>query len=360
MSDETIDDLFGDDPALKLGAARHENRRLRDQVIRAEAKIADLTAKLEMVDQIAALAPDPPAWLAPPPRGKHHGTILLALSDTHFDEIVEPDQVLGLNAYNRSIAELRLHKAFSGAISLPRDYVGTNLVYDGIVVAHAGDLITGEIHDELIDTNEGKPTETIEFFLDPMIAGIKMLADHYGKVHVVEVDGNHDRMYRRKRAKGAVSSSWSWLFWRQVARAFANDKRVTVTIPPARDTIFSIYDTSILMHHGDQFSGGGGIAGPLTPISIGDYRKRRKHNDAAKYAGRTDLAFDLQLMGHFHHRNSLPGIITVGSLKGYDEYAGEKNYPFEPASQELLVVTPERGITVQLPVWVTDREKEGW
>lgn len=341
----------------KFNLTKHELDRTKNSLRRAHEENQALEKQLDLVSQFDHYVPTVPKWLAPEPKGKHHGTPIFVLSDTHFDEVVRPEELMGLNAYNREIAESRLQRAFEGAVNLPRHWLGSNLTYDGIVMACAGDLITGEIHDELTETNVSKPPGTIEYFLDPMGAGINMLLEEYGKVHIVPVDGNHDRLYKKKRAKGAARDSWSWLFWKVLAREYRKNDKVTFAIPESRDTIFSVYDTRVLLHHGDQFRGGSGIAGILTPLSIGDYRKRRKHDDARRFTGREDLGFDLQLVGHFHHRNSLPGIITVGCLKGYDEYAMTGNFPFEQPSQELLIITPERGVTFQAPIWVQDKDE---
>lgn len=343
----------------KLDVVRKEKKALKRVIARQETEIQDLHEHLDLVSGLHDLVPDPPPWLAPEPRGKYHGTPVFVLSDTHFDEVVKPEEIDFLNAYDRDIATSRLRRAFEGAINLPRHWLGSNLTYDGIVLACAGDLITGEIHDELKETNIAKPPETIEFFLDPTIAGIRMLREEYGKVHIVEVDGNHDRLYKKKRAKGSARDSWSWIFWKVVEREFKRYKTVTFQIPDSRNVIFQVYDTRILLHHGDQFRGGSGIAGALTPMHIGDFRKRKKAASARMY-GSNALDYDIQLLGHFHHRNSFPGTITVGTLKGYDEYSNLNNYPFEPPSQELLIMTPERGITFQAPIWVQEREEEGW
>lgn len=344
----------------KLAAARKERDSLKNQLGRSELEKKDLRKTLNLITRITDHVPDPPSWLAPEPPGKHHGTPLLVISDTHFDEVVRPEEFFGLNAYDREIAEVRLKNAFEGGVTLPRDYLGTSLKKDGIVLVHGGDLITGEIHDELVESNEATPPESILHYLDPMIAGIRLLYDEYGKVHVVVCDGNHDRFHKKKRAKRRTASSWSFFFWQLVAREFKRFKNVTFQIPEGADTIFPVYDTRILLHHGDQQRGGGGIAGPLTPIAIGQYRKMRKHNDAIRYTGNEKLRFDMTIQGHIHHRNSLPGVITVGALKGYDEYANQGNFPFEPASAEMLIITPERGLTFQAPIWVQDPYAEGW
>lgn len=356
MSDPDLQEFEDEsETEAKLAAARRERDRLKNQLGRVELERDELKQTLDIVTDLTHTIPDPPEWLAPEPSGKHRGTPLLLMTDNHFDEVVNPDEMFGLNVYNRDVAEARLRRTFEGAVTLPQQYLGTNLrKKDGIVLAHAGDLITGEIHDELTETNEAKPPETVDYFVDPMVAGIRMLREEYGKVHVVCVPGNHDRLYKKMRAKAQARESWSWLFWKIVAREFRRHTNVTFTIPDGHDTIFPVYDTRFLLHHGDDFQGGGGIAGPLTPLAIGHYRKSRKHADAVRYTGDENLNFDVILQGHVHHRNSIPGIVTGGAAKGYDEYASKKNFPFEPASQELLIVTPERGLTFQAPIYVQE------
>jgi hypothetical protein len=65
-------------------------------------------------------------------------------------------------------------------------------------------------------------------------------------------------------------------------------------------------------------------------------------------------------MGHWHQYLSTPSLIINGSLKGYDEYAKISNFGFEPPQQALAIVTPERGITFQAPVFCLDRKREKW
>lgn len=358
------EDLFVDDRIADLTAKnevlRRDKEALKRRIGKSHKENEELRRQLNLITQITDHVPDPPEWLAPEPPGKHVGMPVFILSDTHYDEDVRPEEFFGLNAYDRDIAHQRTKKAFEGAITLPQHYLGSNLKKEGIVLAHAGDLITGNIHDELQQTNYGEPTETVLEYVDDYIAGIKMLREEYGRVHVVEVDGNHDRFHKKPRAKRRTKSSWSYLFWQIVARELKAYKTITFQIPEGPDTIFPVYDTRFLMHHGDQQRGGSGIAGPLTPVAIGQYRKMRKHADAIRYTGNENLRFDVTIQGHIHHRNSLPGVITVGSVKGYDEHTSRGNYPFEPASAEMLIVTPERGVTFQAPIWVQDPFDEGW
>jgi hypothetical protein len=82
--------------------------------------------------------------------------------------------------------------------------------------------------------------------------------------------------------------------------------------------------------------------------------------NAARITKNRELEFDYQLLGHFHQRIVVPGIIVGSSLKGYDEFSRSMSFDFAEPSQELMIVTPEKGITFQAPVFVMDREEEGW
>ena len=46
-----------------------------------------------------------------------------------------------------------------------------------------------------------------------------------------------------------------------------------------------------------------------------------------------------------------PNWIVNGSLKGMDEYAKTAGFAFEKPRQALAIVTPERGIVQQMPVY---------
>jgi hypothetical protein len=47
-------------------------------------------------------------------------------------------------------------------------------------------------------------------------------------------------------------------------------------------------------------------------------------------------------------------------MKGYDEYAYGLNLRPEPARQAFWVTSPEHGPTITAPVFLQDRDEEGW
>ncbi len=346
------------DEATERGELR---RRLADERERSKALEEALTAarkSLDLMDGVSHARPCPPRWVASKAKGKHPATPALLFTDAHYDEVVRPEEILGLNKYDREIAYQRTDRAFKGAVKVCRDYI-TGHTYDGFVLLLGGDNLTGDIHEELKETNQATVIESLIYWLEPMLAGIKMLADEFGKVHIESVPGNHPRTTRKPRAKLRAKDNYDWLMAQLIARELKADKRVTVRVTESADALVSIYDTRILLTHGDQFRGGSGISAALSPMLLGEHRKTKKHASAARHGGE-DMTYDLMVMGHFHTRYILPRVIVGGCLVGYNEYAFLSNFEFAPPSQELMLIAPERGVIVNAPIWVADRASEGW
>lgn len=348
-------DALADNDALERRNAklRRDNSSLRRQLDAADTRQAELQRLLDFHDAITAAAPSPPKWLTPTKPGKgHRATVVTLLSDTHFDEVVNPDEIGGLNAYDRAIATKRLQRWAEGVITLARHYLaGVN--YDGAVIMLGGDIFTGNLHD-LAETNEDTLFGSLLYWSEQLAAAITMIADEFGKVHIPVVVGNHGRLTRKPRTKLRARDNLDWLLGHMLARQLASD-RITFDIPDSTDSWVPVYGTTHLLTHGDQAFGGGGIGGIWPPIMRMSARKAQRY--AAE--GRT---FDTIAMGHWHQQIVAPeqGLIVNGSLKGYDEYAAVNNFRPEQPQQALWLVTPERGITMSAPVLVGNRKKEKW
>jgi hypothetical protein len=151
-----------------------------------------------------------------------------------------------------------------------------------------------------------------------------------------------------------VVESYDWLFMRLIQRELRGDSRITFDIPESDDgEVIAQYNTKFLATHGDQFRGGSGISGILTPLKLGAYKKERNH-------GALDTPFDVMLMGHFHQYMTIPGIIVNGSLKGFDEYAYVSNFGYEPPQQAFWLTTPGYGPAFHVPIRPQDRKRERW
>ena len=335
----------------RVEAVERSNRILKEQMSDLEREHEELKVIRDFI--YGAERPvEVPEWLSPARAEGHHGTVNLLLSDLHLDEVIKPDAIGSSNAFNRKIAEQRLRRTFEKAVELPRDYM-SGVTYDGITVHLAGDTFSGNIHEELALTNEDYPFASILYWVGPIVAGLRLLADEFGHVHVVSVPGNHDRTTRKPIHKGRVETSLHFLFTKFVQQQLEGDERFTWNVPLGSDAVTKNYDFTMLTTHGDQFRGGNGIGGILIPILRGDSRKRQRQSAIKQ-------PYDLLVMGHFHQYTNGPGVLINGSLKGYDEYAYNNNFNFEPPQQALWVVTPEHGASFHMPIQCMDRKSEGW
>lgn len=353
---KSLEDFVGERDVAKFA----ENADLQRSARAARAVAAEQAEELQRIRQRLQLyeALDeqklaPPKWLTPAKKpGKHAAIPTLLLTDIHYDEVVKPEQIGGLNAYARDIADQRIKRAFAGAITMSRDYL-SGVEYEGFNLFLGGDLLSGIIHEELRETNAAVITESIVSVVEPLEAGILQLAEYFGKVHVSAVVGNHGRNTRKPRAKNRATDSFDWLVVKMVERGLKHDPRITFNISQAADTHVTIYHHRYCLTHGDAFQGGSGISGFLSPLMLGVHRKGKR--DAA-----TGRAWDTLVMGHFHQSYFLKGLIVGGSVVGYNEYSYGANLSYEEPQAAFWLTTPERGITVSAPIFLQNRKSEGW
>lgn len=342
---------------LELERTRSKVATLQRQLLSSQAGQRDLELRLASAEAVAKLRSDDqgqPAWLTPRKvEGDNQGVIYTALSDMHLGEVVRPSEVDYLNAYNVEIADARLERYFNGIEYLSRHQL-TGTAVTGIVVGMLGDTVSGSIHDELTQTNELTVMQTVVRYVPRIAAGLRFLADQFDvPVHVAVVPGNHGRNTRKPRAKLRSLDNADWLIGQLLAAQFAEDDRLTFDVPDGTDALVTMYDTTILLTHGDQTTGGGGIGGIWPPI------KRLEARKAQRYAAQ-GKTFDWISIGHWHQYLTAGGLMVNGSTKGWDEYAAVMNFHPERAQQSFAMVTPENGVTWTAPVFCDDPKSEGW
>jgi len=332
--------------SIALAEARRElaaARRDRDQLIKEREELQRLQQFFGFVREAQSTVP---AWVTKAPsRGGKAAIPVAMLSDLHLDEVVKPEQVNFVNAYDRAIAEARLRLFFDHVVELANEYL-QGLRYEGIVLPLGGDLFSGVIHEELVETNAATIFESLLYWAEPMASGIRHLRDTFGRVFLPVVVGNHGRRQRKPHAKHRAQDNFDYFFAHLLAKLLAGEKGITWAISEAADQPFTVLSTRYLLTHGDQFRGGSGIAGLLSPIMLGDARKRQRETSVAR-------PYDYLVMGHWHQLSFFRNVIVNGSLKGYDEYAFVSNFQYEAPRQAFWVTDAKHGLTITAPIHVT-------
>lgn len=329
----------------KIADLKSEVRALTSQ---NESLENDLTVLTELADyQI-----DPPKWLLKPQKAGLPGVPMTIWSDWHWGETVFKEQVGGVNEFNRRIAKQRVKRLVDTTVHLAKTHM-VNPNYPGIVVALGGDMITGGIHDELRETNDGPVMQSVLEVQDQIASALTMIADEFGKVFVPCVVGNHGRTTFKPRMKHRAYESYEYNIYRQLANHFRGDRRFQFYIPGESDAFFKVLGRRFVLTHGDSLGtkGGDGIIGAIGPIVRGATKVGRSESQIGR-------DFDTLLMGHWHTyipQGAAAPVIANGSLIGYNEYARlGLRVPYSRPSQALWFVHPKVGITAQWEVFVDD------
>jgi len=343
----------------------HDRLRDADEIIRKKnlqindmnRTIASLRKDNDTAEQIrqelyglAAHSMAPPTWIS----GKnvklgHRGGPLTIWSDFHYGEVVNPDEVGGVNEFNQKIAKKRVRHLVDTTIDLCFNHMGrSEVAYPGIVVMLGGDMIGGDIHEELLATNDRTPHQSVHDLVDLIGAGLETMAGKFGRVFVPCVVGNHGRATRKPRMKQRVFTNFDWSIYCSLERDFRKDKRIQFLVPNESDARFTVYGHRYMLTHGDSLGvkGGDGIIGALGPIMRGSLKTGRSEAQIGN-------EYDTLVIGHWHQYITLPGLICNNSLKGYDEYARlALRAPYSRPSQALWFTHPEHGITAHWQVYL--------
>lgn len=306
-------------------------RRRLNEMIEEQARERISHEKLVYAVERAEKSPVP-EWSWRPEESKPGESMIVSpLSDIHFEEMVDPAVMNWKNAYSPDIAEGRLKTFFGNLMKVAFDDLKRD--YSGIVMPFLGDFVTGWIHEELLATNAMSPTEAAIQILPPITAGIRMLADEFGRVFIPCVIGNHGRLSRKVAHKFPVRQSYDWQIYANLATIFANDERVTFSIPDSIDEFFPIYGTRWAVEHGNLLKGGSNaISGIYPALHLGDFRKTRVESTVGN-------PYDYLLIGDKHQARFLSRIFVNGSVIGYNEYAKDMKFGYEPAQQICMLVS---------------------
>jgi hypothetical protein len=88
----------------------------------------------------------------------------------------------GTNEYNREIATRRLENFFAKLILMSQDYMS------GFVVEHldlplGGDLVGGNIHEELARSNDAEIMETVDYWAQEIAKGFVFLSREFKSIY---------------------------------------------------------------------------------------------------------------------------------------------------------------------------------
>jgi hypothetical protein len=335
-------------------------RKKNAELVSAAKTIKSLRRENDTADAIrqeifglSSYQPIPVKWITGS-AGKigRRGCPITVWSDWHVGEQVN----MGINKFNAKIARERALRLFDTTADLAFNHMGRAVTsYPGIIVCLGGDMIGGDIHEELAETNDRTPHQAVNDLTDLLAGGIEYMATKFGQVYVPCVVGNHGRSTKKPRYKGRVYTNYDWSVYCNLERAFRKEKHIKIDVPNSLDCHFNSYGIRYMLTHGDDLGvkGGDGIIGALGPIARGTI----KVNNQMQHLGQD---VDHIIICHWHQPLWLPSATVNNALKGPDEYSMFKlRAPPSTPSQLLWFNHPEWGITARWEIFLEGKIKFG-
>ena len=323
-----------------------------------ESSIKDEAKKEIIIDAIKNNAPAFPAvktvkwdkvWASNQGRRSSTPQVVVApLSDLHVGDNVDFEQMSGLNSYDIDIFNKRLYGWATQLLSLV-EYRRNIAPVKELVIPMLGDMVSGDIHEELARTNIDNCMQQMIRGANLIAQAIMFLAPHFEKISIPCVVGNHGRMTRKPPLKDKYME-WDYMLYEWVAAYLRNQEHITFSIPKAFLNSFEVGNRNILIMHGDSISG----AGSTQAISKGvtglrAFLQYRNTLEDAVFTSQDDMVtqFDSVMMGHFHRIEEIDigtGTIYIcGTMKGGDEFAAQRLHAINKPRQLVTYWHPKYG-----------------
>lgn len=339
------------DFSTQLHRREVEVRKLRDENRRLTSALASAEDRCEVLGGFGAGQASSSLISAPRPiiqapkltkDRRREATAVVLCSDWHVEEVVDPIKVNGLNEFNLDIADYRIKRLTEGVLWL-LDMHSSHIQIENVVLWLGGDLMSGFIHEDLMQNNSLSPTETILWLqarLHQMISSIGS-ARGVKKLTIPCSWGNHGRTSLKPRIATAAENSYEWLLYQQLARQPPKTKAELVwDVSKAELKYVDVYGKTLRFTHGDQIKYSDGVGGITIPLS-----KKIASWNIGKHA-------DITCIGHWHQDISLPHAVVNGALVGYGPYSTHIGARFEQPSQSFFLVDSDHGKCCSTPIWL--------
>jgi predicted phosphodiesterase len=295
-----------------------EVRHLRSEVHKLEAQIEkgrrDSGAFSEAMSAVLDAVPfaEPPTIkysLSVDDDEKSRVVMVPHATDWHIGATTLPEYCEEFGEFNYSLAESRV-KTWAQKIIDKTLLMRSSYVVDECVVLGTADWISGDIHEELVRTNEFPcPVQAVKsgFLLGEFLL---TLAEHFPVVRAeILTAGNHDRVTRKPQSEMGALNSWGYVTTSIAQQYVSKCPSIKYNQHLGAKAVVDVNGTKYLLMHGD------GIPAHMGVPHFGmDRLVMREFLARAKML--PERQFDAVVCGHWHVANNLMYCRYGGSLSG--------------------------------------------
>ena len=305
---------------------------------RLQLEVDDLQSRIQIYESIKPTKlHDIPVYKS---TGGHAAAVVL-ISDIHVEERVDPADVPGTyNIYTPEICAKRMEQVAQRVVLMTHAQRNLTKITD-LYMAILGDCITGHLHDDNKESNWLHPLKAIWTIKGILNNTIKHILDHgdFEQIIIPMSVGNHGRTCTKPRAKTRNETNYEWLLYQMIAKDWEHEKRLKFHIGGGSMMYMNVYGFPCRFMHGDLVKYNGGVGGLAVPLG-----QAIKDWDKIKPAAYT-------FMGHHHTARDYGHVVVNGSVIGYNAYAMNGHFPFEPPKQQYILIDQKRGKSLVSDIW---------
>lgn len=340
------------EPAIEL--TTDEKVAIDREVMQLRAKLSDLqsrydaanrehTVEAKLLDAFEGKVGRLPAVPAPGRKAVAAGgglpeTVVALFSDAHIGEVVSGEEMNGLAWYDFTTFAARYQHFVDSITSICFGKL-TGYTLNDLEVFMLGDMVSGIIHEELVETAEGTVMEWLLDGAHVVAQGLRDLATRFSSVKVRCVVGNHGRLTKQVRFKKRYVN-YDYLFYHLLRLELADQENITFDIPKSFWHLVEVEGHTFLLLHGDNIKSWNGI--PWYGIERAMLRLTTLLASQRRF-------FDYACVAHFHNAGALDRVngelILNGSLPGGNEFSIGALFASTMPRQVIFGVHPEHGKT---------------
>lgn len=259
---------------------------------------------------------------------------VIQITDTHMGAVQEPNEIEEFNEYNPEICEARCMD-FIHRFNRYTDRKRLSYTIHRCSVLVTGDLISGDIHQELQVTNAFPVTVQVVRAAQVLAQQISLLAQNfeYITVHFIGAD-NHGRLTRKPQSKQEGINNLNYLVGVLAKAYLANLTNVEFNIYPQHEKVVSVMNRNYLISHGHGMKAWLGIPYYAADRKLGKEFTARMQLIMDHKLKASEIGFHKMITGHFHTPINTPQYQFGGSVQGtdaYDHKSGRYAVPSQPA-----------------------------
>lgn len=273
-----------------------------------------------VISSIEAIKPKPRVYVKKTIDTSTDVIAVMQIADAHMGAVQMPDEVEGFNEFNPEICRTRqLNFAHRFNRWVDRSRASHNINECAVLVT--GDLISGDIHQELQVTNAFPVTVQVVEAARVLAEQMVELSQNFTsvEVHFIGAD-NHGRLTKKPQAKQEGLNSMNYLVG-ELAKAYLDKiNNVNFNIYPMHEKVVHVGHRNYLITHGHGMRAWMGIPWYSAERKVGKEATARMQLIMDQKMKMHEAGFHKFIFSHFHTPINTQMYSCCGSVQGTDAY----------------------------------------